>query len=176
MTSWQDRPELPDVLRDLLAAQHSATESLPYKLLRVEQPEPRQGYVQQTMRTRPAQTQAQSGERAKPQTEGSERTMAVTEALNRNGHLMITGEPGSGKSTVGYLYVQQVAAYWLTAREGEPPLTEPVLPLWIPARALAANKVWAWRPRRLLPGRTRHRDLHPPAPMTCGAGAGRMCK
>lgn len=141
LNSWRDRPELPDALRDLLAAQCSVMEALPYKLLRVKQPKLRQVYVQQTMRTQT--TQIESGERTKPQTDGGERTMAVAEALNRNGHLMITGEPGSGKSTVGYMYVQQIADYWLNARDDEPPLTEPVLPLRIPARALAANKVWA---------------------------------
>jgi hypothetical protein len=141
LTSWRDRPELTPPLRDLLEAQHRATESLPYKLLRVKQPELTQVYVQQTMRPQIIDRLPESERKTAAET--GERTLAVTEALNRNGHLMITGEPGGGKSTVGYMYVQQISEFWLSASDGSSLLTEPVLPLRIPARALAENKAWA---------------------------------
>ncbi len=141
LTSWADRPELTPALRDLLEAQRSATESLPYKLLGVKQPELTQVYVQQTMRPQTIDRSPESERKAGA--ESTERTLTITGALDRNGHLMITGEPGSGKSTVGYMYVQQISELWLGAADAPPPLAEPVLPLRVPARALAENKAWA---------------------------------
>ncbi|MER5267801.1 hypothetical protein ABTZ99_37450 [Actinosynnema sp. NPDC002837] len=141
LTSWSGRPELTPELRDLLEAQRRATESMPYKLLGVKQPELTQVYVEQTMRPQAPERSPEPDR--KPSAESTERTLAVAAALDRNGHLLITGEPGSGKSTVGYLYVQQIAEFWLSGGTGSPPLSEPVLPLRVPARALAANKAWA---------------------------------
>jgi len=96
--------------------------------------------VQQTIRPsrRPL-----AGARAQGHRRPNDRSLTITEALNRNGHLMITGEPGAGKSTVGYMYVQHISDVWLNESDGAPPLTEPVLPLRIPATALAENKAWA---------------------------------
>lgn len=147
LTSWDDRPELTPQLRDILTAQYSATESLPYKLLGVRQPELTKVYVQQTMRAQTADRAAEPDRRTgdperRSLGEPGERTLTMTEALNRGGHLMITGEPGAGKSTVGYMYVQQISDYWLGAGEGPPPIAEPVLPLRVPARALAENAAW----------------------------------
>ena len=141
LTSWADRPELPPALRDLLTAQHQATESLPYKLLGVKQPELTQVYVQQNIRTHTIERVPD--QQHKQPADTGERTLTVNEALNRSGHLMITGEPGSGKSTVGYMYVQQICDLWLSDRSGPAPVAEPVLPLRVPARALADNKAWA---------------------------------
>ncbi|MET8849552.1 NACHT domain-containing protein [Amycolatopsis sp. NPDC004625] len=147
LTSWDDRPELTPQLRDVLAAQQSATESLPYKLLGVRQPELTKVYVQQTMRAQATDRLGESErwpgdpDRRTGDVPG-ERTLTMTEALNRGGHLMITGEPGAGKSTVGYMYVQQISEYWLGGDEGQPPVAEPVLPLRVPARALAENAAW----------------------------------
>ncbi|XVS67012.1 NACHT domain-containing protein [Actinosynnema sp. CA-299493] len=141
LTSWSDRPALTPALRDLLEAQRRATESLPYKLLGVKQPELTQVYVQQTMR--PQVLDRSLEPERKLSAESTERTLTIAGALDRNGHLMITGEPGSGKSTVGYLYVQQVSEFWLSGSDGPPPLSEPVLPLRVPARALAQHKTWA---------------------------------
>ena len=123
LTSWDDRPELTPQLRDILTAQYSATESLPYKLLGVRQPELTKVYVQQTMRAQTADRAAEPDRRTgdperRSLGEPGERTLTMTEALNRGGHLMITGEPGAGKSTVGYMYVQQISDYWLGAGEG----------------------------------------------------------
>lgn len=141
LTSWSDRPALTPELRDLLEAQRRATESLPYKLLGVKQPELTQVYVQQTMR--PQVVDRSPEPERKPSAESTERTLTIAGALDRNGHVMITGEPGSGKSTVGYVYVQQISEFWLSGSDGRPPLTEPVLPLRVPARALARHRAWA---------------------------------
>lgn len=143
LTSWDDLPALPPTLRDLLEAQLKATELLPYRLLGVQQPKLTEVYVHQHVRTTQADRSTES-DRKPAQDERAARTLTVTEALNGNGHLLITGDPGSGKSTVGYMYVREIAARWLfDDRPGRPPLAEPVLPLRIPARALAENKAWA---------------------------------
>jgi hypothetical protein len=141
LTSWQERPALPPQLRDLLEAQQRATESLPYKLLGVKQPELTHVYVQQHLRQQHLDRSPEPELRTTGET--SERTLAIADAFDRTGHLMITGEPGSGKSTVGYMYTQKVSEYWLTADAGAPPIPEPVVPLRIPARALADNKSWS---------------------------------
>ncbi|NUT48988.1 MAG: hypothetical protein HOV94_17020 [Saccharothrix sp.] len=143
LTSWSDRPELTPELRDLLEAQRRATESLPYKLLGVKQPELTQVYVQQTMRPQVIDRSSEPDRKPASEPTSTERTLTIANALDRNGHLMITGEPGSGKSTVGYMYVQQISEFWLSGSDGAPPVTEPVLPLRVPARALAENKAWA---------------------------------
>ncbi|MGW3961415.1 NACHT domain-containing protein [Amycolatopsis sp. NPDC005003] len=146
LTSWDDRPELTPQLRDLLTAQQGATESLPYALLGVRQPDLVDVYVQQTMRAqatdRSPEPDRGTAELERRTGEPGERTLTMTEALNRGGHLLITGEPGAGKSTVGYMYVQQILKYWLGADRGGPPIAEPVLPVRIPARALAENAAW----------------------------------
>ncbi|MEW2506008.1 NACHT domain-containing protein [Amycolatopsis sp. NPDC047767] len=147
LTSWDERPELTPQLRDVLSAQHSATESLPYTLLGVRQPELTKVYVQQTMRAQPVdrvpEPERRSGDpERRTAGEPGERTLTMTEALNRGGHLVITGEPGAGKSTVGYMYVQQISEFWLSVGQGSPPIAEPMLPLRVPARALAVNAAW----------------------------------
>jgi hypothetical protein len=143
LTSWGDRPELTPQLRDLLTAQKQATESLPYQLLGVKQPELTKVYVQQTMRAQPADPERRSGDpERRAASEPGERTLTMTEALDRGGHLMITGDPGAGKSTVGYMYVQQISEYWLEAGQGSPPIAEPILPVRVPARALAEKAPW----------------------------------
>src|SRR3954464_13812017 len=50
LTSWRDRPAPTPAPTDLLAAQRDATESLPYRLLGVKQPELTRVYVQQSVR------------------------------------------------------------------------------------------------------------------------------
>jgi hypothetical protein len=150
LTSWQDRPELTPALTDLMMAQREATQSLPYTLLGVRKPDLlNEIYVQQSLRPEAPVDRGVERERRPPaeqkvseQAEFGERPVTVTEALNRDRHLVITGEPGAGKSTLGYMYVQRLSAHWLDAGQERPPLTEPVLPLRIQARALAGDRPW----------------------------------
>ncbi len=81
--------------------------------------------------------------------------MSVEEALGRGTHLLITGEPGAGKSTLSQMYVQRLAKVWLEA-SGHPPLPEPVLPLRVPAKALADELPWS----ELLANAVRDRRLN----------------
>ncbi|MDX8034307.1 NACHT domain-containing protein [Lentzea sp. BCCO 10_0856] len=128
LTSWQDRPDLTEELEDLLHVQRDAAETLPYRLLGVRQPELTRVYVQQSVR----ETERRQGDRPVP----------IREVLARGKHLLITGEPGAGKSTLGQMYVQRLATEWLEA-SADPPLPEPVMPLRIAAKALADDLPWS---------------------------------
>jgi hypothetical protein len=153
LRSWDERPALTGELEDLLDAQCEATEALPYGLLGVHQPTLTEVYVRQSVRRSIADRSQESMEdrernsivRAKSHADQSirERTLSVTEALNGNQHLLITGEPGAGKSTLGYVYVQRLSRYWLEGQATQAPVDEPVLPLRIPARALARPDAWS---------------------------------
>ncbi|MFS8096034.1 hypothetical protein LFM09_02750 [Lentzea alba] len=139
LTSWQDRPELTEQLEDLLHVQREAAETLPYRLLGVKQPELTRVYVQQSVRG--------TGQQDRP--------VPIGEALARGKHLLITGEPGAGKSTLGQMYVQRLATEWLET-SADPPTSEPVMPLRIPAKALADDLPWS----ELLANAVRDRRLN----------------
>ncbi|WP_434440993.1 NACHT domain-containing protein [Lentzea sp. E54] len=141
LTSWQDRPDLTEELEDLLHVQRDAAEALPYRLLGVRQPELTRVYVQQSVR----------------ETDQQDRPVPIGEALARSKHLLVTGEPGAGKSTLGQMYVQRLATEWLDP-SADPPLPEPVMPLRIPAKALADDLSWS----ELLAGAVRDRRLNAP--------------
>ncbi|SES01365.1 hypothetical protein SAMN05216188_119109 [Lentzea xinjiangensis] len=64
------------------------------------------------------------------------RTMA--EALDGDAHLVVTGGPGLGKSTLTLRLAADIARYW-SHRDDDAPLSEPVVPLKITARALAVR-------------------------------------
>jgi hypothetical protein len=150
--AWPDRPSLTPGLMDLMAAQQRATVSLPYTLLKVKQPDLIDVYVRQTVLSAapdrmPEPERRSSAElaTAKP-VDAVERPMTVSDALNSKQHLVIMGEQGAGKSTLGHMYVQRLAKLWLdTGDDSPPPLAEPVLPLRIPARALIGNEPWSVR-------------------------------
>lgn len=139
LTSWSDCPELTDELRDLMHVQRDAAESLPYKLLGVKRPELTRVYVQQSVRAQESCAEREPGEL---DSADADRPVLIEEALSSDHHLLITGEPGAGKSTLGQMYVQRLASEWLDP-SGNPPLAEPVLPLRIPAKALALDATWS---------------------------------
>ncbi|MGW6449105.1 NACHT domain-containing protein [Lentzea sp. NPDC055074] len=141
LTSWQDRPDLTTELEDLLHVQRDAAETLPYRLLGVRQPELTRVYVQQSVR----ETEREQGDRSFP----------IGEVLAHSNHLLVTGEPGAGKSTLGQMYVQRLATEWLDP-SADPPLPEPVMPLRIPAKALADDLPWS----ELLANAVRDRRLN----------------
>ncbi|MFD5095000.1 helix-turn-helix domain-containing protein [Amycolatopsis thailandensis] len=65
---------------------------------------------------------------------------AVRQALDDHEHLVITGGPGQGKSTLSLRLTAEIATKWLHLNgDGPIPLTEPVLPLRLTARVLAAQ-------------------------------------
>ncbi|PPK67220.1 hypothetical protein V5P93_003557 [Actinokineospora auranticolor] len=145
LTEWAALPRVTPGLVDLLEAQREAVDTLPYRLLGVRRPELAKVYVQQRIRAREDRT-PESGEPRRPSSpfnDGGDRPLSAGEALDRGGHMVITGEPGAGKSTLGHMYVQQICDCWLGVEGAQPPLREPVLPLRVPARALADDRAWS---------------------------------
>ena len=61
----------------------------------------------------------------------------VREALETDDHLVITGGPGQGKSTLALRLTADLALSW--SGQGTAPVTERVVPLRLPARELAAR-------------------------------------
>lgn len=146
LTSWRGRPSPTPALVDLLEAQREATESLPYRLLGMRrQPELTRVYVQQRIRPQDVDATAEAdrkGAAPRKQAERAERAVPLTEVLDGDRHLVVVGEPGAGKSTLCHLHTQRICDHWLDGADGPPPLAEPVLPLRVPARALAADAPW----------------------------------
>lgn len=110
--------------------------------------------VRQNVRTDEPEPERRPGER---RSDPAEQVVPIGDALGTGGHLLITSEPGAGKSTLGQMYVQRLASDWLDP-SGDPPLPEPVMPLRIPAKALAEDLSWS----ELLAAAVRDRRLNAP--------------
>jgi tetratricopeptide (TPR) repeat protein len=168
---WPTGVELSWELRDLLEAQSEASEDFPYDLLQVKRPGLSQIYVRQFVRRREVDrkdsdpgdaeerdlNRKDSGRKDSSRREAGwkevasgdgadevmvEETMTVAAALDANEHLLITGDAGAGKSTIGHVFCKSIGDYWLNGG-GPAPLREPVVPLRMPARALVAEEAWS---------------------------------
>ncbi|GLZ28406.1 hypothetical protein Lesp02_05960 [Lentzea sp. NBRC 105346] len=154
-SSWAERPELPDEILHLLAALQETAEDMPYQLPESRTPSLGTVYVRQDLGTGveepqpeqqhwPAQVVDDNGQvielPAAPVARVAVRppSRPLREALDRDRHLLITGGPGLGKSTLTLRLAAEIAAHW-TAPSGEPPLVDVVLPLRVTARELAAR-------------------------------------
>lgn len=151
---WSSLPELPPKIVSLLWAQIRSAEKLPYRLPGARRPSLSTVYVRQDVTTG---TELQPSEQARPLPvlDGKGRLIDVPhapaarltvrppsrsmrEALDGGEHLLVTGGPGQGKSTLSLQLAADVARCWLEAVEA-PPLTEPVVPLRLTARELATR-------------------------------------
>ncbi|MER5933464.1 hypothetical protein [Streptomyces sp. NPDC002054] len=151
VTSWAEIPRPELALRNVLDALTHAVEQLPYRLLGVAAPPLSTVYVRQRLR---ADTPGAGGDsnkerdREELRPERSEPSadvpVTVAEALNRSEHLLVTGEPGAGKSTLGHHLVSRLARIWLRQESAvNPPLSEPVVPVRVSARALVGEGSWS---------------------------------
>ncbi len=155
---WPLGDDLPSELRDLLSAQAVVSEDFPYDLLQVRRPPLSRIYVRQVLRRREVERRepdrrehrdtkdsrdSREPESPEPADEVTvEEVMTVTEALDANEHLLITGAPGAGKSTVGRVFCKVISDHLL--RGGSiAPLREAVVPLRIPAQALVTQEAWS---------------------------------
>ncbi|MCG5212603.1 NACHT domain-containing protein [Streptosporangium soli] len=146
LTSWDKLPLPNPILRNFLEAQADVVEQLPYRLLGVQPPPLSTIYVRQHMRQQDEVRPDRESKRpdALIEKQNSEASLSATEALNRHEHLLVTGEPGAGKSTLGYHFARQLSGIWLrTLSASESPLAEPVMPLRISARALINGTTWS---------------------------------
>ncbi len=151
LKSWADLPWPELALQDILEAQSRAVEQLPYRLLGVEAPPLSMVYVRQQARLqagiKPERLDGrgdQTDERNRQDASPPESIVEIAEALNRHEHLLVTGEPGAGKSTFGHFFALRLSRIWLRHDSGgDAPLREPVVPLRVPARALVGSASWS---------------------------------
>lgn len=154
VTSWSELPALTSELEELLDAQCEASDSLPYKLLGVNQPKLSEIYVQQHVRLRNLHSDhdtRSTGDYDRNDHLGAtseleqqpEEPISLTDALTRHEHLVITGDPGAGKSTLASMYARKIARCWLGTDSSDPPIVEPALPVKISAQQLTGEDAWA---------------------------------
>lgn len=149
---WTELPELPPAVRHLLRAQVQAAQDLPYRLPGARRPSLATVYVRQDLGTG---TEDQA-EPARPEPILDSRgqlidspnppvarlavrppSRTVTAALDGDDHLLVTGGPGQGKSTLSLRLAADIAARWTGT--GPDPLAEPVVPVRLTARELATR-------------------------------------
>ncbi|MEV1119720.1 hypothetical protein AB0I91_32100 [Actinosynnema sp. NPDC049800] len=146
--------ELPVGVLSLMRAQVRAAHELPYRLPGARRPSLATVYVRQDLSTGAEEAHAEAS-RPTPILDGHGRLVevprpptprvavrpparGVAEALDGDEHLLITGGAGQGKSTLSLRLAADLAAGWC----GEPggvPMSEPVVPLRLTARELAAR-------------------------------------
>ncbi|MEU7530908.1 NACHT domain-containing protein [Saccharothrix sp. NPDC042600] len=146
-------PGLPAAVRSLLHAQVSAAHDLPYRLPGARRPSLATVYVRQDLGAGGEEPRADVP-RPTPIVDGHGQLVevprapvvrvavrpparTVREALDGDEHLLVTGGAGQGKSTLSLRLAADLAAWWCGA--GDNPVTEPVVPLRLTARELAAR-------------------------------------
>jgi hypothetical protein len=167
VVGWSQLPALPPEITSLLQAQIQMAEESPYRLRGARRPSLSTVYVRQELGieetqpdkrvTRPVAVapDATSPEwrpgpvtrSAPPRPSVRPPARKVREALDADDHLLVIGGPGQGKSTLTLRLAADIAQAWLrqlstgveTVTEGEPQLLEPVVPLRLSARVLAAR-------------------------------------
>lgn len=150
---WADISQPPLEIMSLMRAQMLTAQELPYRLRGARKPSLATVYVRQDLGS--GQDEPESGQPhptpvldvygqlvdlpvtpvVRPAVRAPSRT--VRQALDSDAHLLVTGGPGQGKSTLSLRLAADICSQWTTP--GEPPLTEPVVPLRLPARELAAR-------------------------------------
>lgn len=152
---WMALPVLPAEVRSLLRAQVQAALELPYQLPGARRPSLATVYVRQELGNVVEEPQLEQP-RPEPVWDGREplhlpvaptRRLAVRppsrpirEALDGDDHLLVTGGPGQGKSTLSLRLAADIAAEWAApSGNSTAPLAEPVVPLRLTARELAAR-------------------------------------
>jgi cellulose synthase operon protein C len=152
---WTALPVLPAEVQSLLRAQIQAARELPYRLPGARRPSLATVYVRQELGGVAEESQLEQP-RPEPVWDGREPlrlpvapsmrlavrppSRTLREALDSDDHLLVTGGPGQGKSTLSLRLAADIATQW-AARTGNStaPLAEPVVPLRLTARELAAR-------------------------------------
>jgi hypothetical protein len=151
---WTGLPELPPKIKSLLRAQIQAAEEMPYRLRGARRPSLSTVYVRQDVTSG---TEAHGAEQSRPVPVLDERgqlidvphppmtrltvrppSRSMREALDGDDHLLVTGGPGQGKSTLSLRLTADVAHCWQHDNDS-PPLQEVVVPLRLTARELAGR-------------------------------------
>ena len=149
VSSWSQVPWPHVALQDLLEAQAIAADTLPYHLLGIEPPPLSAVFVRQQLRADQGAAKRDRHDPGGAPVDDSgrvadENAIPITAALDRHEHVLITGEPGAGKSTLALFLALTLSRIWLRTATGEDaPLREPVIPLRVTARGLAGDVTWS---------------------------------
>ena len=154
---WTALPVLPAEVQSLLRAQDRAAQELPYRLPGVgaRRLSLATVYVRQELGSAAEQPQPEQP-RPEPVWDGRELlhlpaapilrlavrppSRTIREALDGAEHLLVTGGPGQGKSTLSLRLAADIAAQWAAPTgNSTAPLAEPVVPLRLTARELATR-------------------------------------
>lgn len=152
---WTALPVLPAEVQSLLRAQVRAAHELPYRLPGARRPSLATVYVRQELGSVAEDPQPEQP-RPEPVQDGREPlrlpaaptmrlvvrppSRTVREALDGDDHLLVTGGPGQGKSSLSLRLAADIAAEWAAPTgNSTAPLAEPVVPLRLTARELAAR-------------------------------------
>ncbi len=147
--------DLPPEVRSLLRAQVQAATELPYRLPGARRPSLATVYVRQELGAGAETTQPEQPSPA-PMLDDRGRIVdvsrawnarvvvrpparAVREVLDSDRHLVITGGPGQGKSTLSLRLAADIAEQWTVSGDVAAPLPDAVVPLRLTARELAAR-------------------------------------
>jgi transcriptional regulator with XRE-family HTH domain len=153
--SWTALPALPTEIQSLLRSQVLAAQELPYRLPGARRPSLATVYVRQELGNDVEEEQPKQP-RPEPEWDGHEPphlpaapavrlsvrppARTVREALDDDDHLLVTGGPGQGKSTLSLRLAADIATEWAApTANSTAPLAEPVVPLRLSARELAAR-------------------------------------
>ena len=149
---WSALPPLPDEVWALLRAQQQVAKGLPYRLPGARPVSLATVHVRQELASgaedHPREPRPEPVLDARgvlhvpvaPAVRLSVRPPArtVRDVLDEHDHLLVTGGPGRGKSTLSLRLAADVASAWGTpVEDGSVPLAEPVVPLRVTARTLA---------------------------------------
>ena len=153
---WTALPVPPAEIQSLLRAQVQAAQKLPYRLPGARRPSLATVYVRQELGNVVEEPQPEQP-RLEPVWDGREPlrlpppaptvrlavrppARTVREALDGDDHLLVTGGPGQGKSTLSLRLAADIATEWAApSGNSATPLAEPVVPLRLSARELAAR-------------------------------------
>ncbi|MEU0882428.1 NACHT domain-containing protein [Lentzea sp. NPDC005914] len=152
--NWAAAAVLPVEIQRLLWAQEQAAKSPPYQLRGARRPSLGAVYVRQDLSSgvedgpadhlRTGPVLDEFGRLVEVPGVASIRVSVrppskpLRAALDAEEHLIVIGGPGQGKSTLTLRLAAEIASHW-SARTSEPPIEEPVVPLRVTARLLAAH-------------------------------------
>lgn len=150
---WTDLPDIGIEIASLLRAQIQTARQLPYRLPGARRPSLATVYVRQDLGSgspapeseprQPVPIVDGRGQLVDPKTGPVVRVAVrapfrtIREALDDREHLLVTGGPGQGKSTLSLRLAADVVQRWISSDVAEP-LAEPVVPLRLSARELVA--------------------------------------
>ncbi|GAA4010638.1 hypothetical protein GCM10022247_36070 [Allokutzneria multivorans] len=130
LRSWDDLPNPDPALTKILRAQLAVADRFPYELLGVDAPKVSSLYIPERLRW-------------ENPTSADTTLTTISAALAKHRNILITAEPGGGKSMAARRVVCRIAARWLRDNGTDVPLPEPVAAIYLPAIDIAPGRPWA---------------------------------